>query len=284
MTSFGYLSYRHAKFGKIDSHIAVCAAARETLLQAMRTAELSSFRVIHGIVDSLWLYRDRKDTLKDYEQLCEEITRDTGFKLSIEGIYKWIVFLPSKVNPATKQVANRYFGCFEGTDEGKVRGIELRRHDTPLYFKKCQGEILEALYKCGGERELKEAARTKGIEIFEEYAARLERREVPPLELIITRRLSKELEEYSSRRQLSVNAASKLESEGLKLKAGQSVSYVISHYKEEKARTIPEEFVSEGSVFDSQRYVELLSDCCSTVLSPFGVSKKALLSRSRALS
>ena len=32
---FGYLSYRNAKFGKIDSHVAVCGYARRTLLQAM---------------------------------------------------------------------------------------------------------------------------------------------------------------------------------------------------------------------------------------------------------
>ena len=31
--------------------------------------------------------------------------------------------------------------------------------------------------------------------------------------------------------------------------------------------------------YDSQSYVELLADCCATVLSPFGVDKKVLMSR-----
>ncbi len=34
-------------------------------------------------------------------------------------------------------------------------------------------------------------------------------------------------------------------------------------------------------MYDSERYVELLADCCATVLSPFGVTKEVLLSRSR---
>jgi len=49
--------------------------------------------------------------------------------IRVEGIYNWIVFLPSKVSPKAP-VANRYFGRFlNGTI--KVRGLEVRRSDTP---------------------------------------------------------------------------------------------------------------------------------------------------------
>ena len=77
---FGYLSYRNAKFGKIDSHIAVCGYARRTLLQAMRLAEERDYRVIHGIVDSLWLSRPGA-TREDYLELCDRIKEETGFKI-----------------------------------------------------------------------------------------------------------------------------------------------------------------------------------------------------------
>jgi DNA polymerase elongation subunit (family B) len=278
---FGYLSYRNAKFGKIDSHIAVCALARKTLLDAMSTSEYNGFRVVHGIVDSLWLSK-RNATLSDYEELQRKIEQDTKFKIAIEGIYKWIVFLPSKTYSG-KQVANRYFGAFEGTNELKVRGIELRRHDAPLYFKKCQGEILDELKKCDNEKELRHCARWKCIEIFEKYAQDLEEHKVPSTQLIITRRLSKNLSDYSSPRQLSVNAASHLAKKGLTLQAGQSVSYVITRYKSSGVdRSLPEELLSEEE-YDSQRYIELLADCCATVLFPLGVTKKELLTRSQSL-
>jgi DNA polymerase elongation subunit (family B) len=286
--SFGYLSYRNAKFGKIDSHIAVCALARKTLLDAMRNSEYNGFRVVHGIVDSLWLSKENA-TKFDYEKLGEEIERNTKFKIAVEGIYKWIVFLPSKTYSG-KQVANRYFGAFEETNELKVRGIELRRHDSPLYFKKCQAEILDELVKCNNEIELRHCARWKCARIFEKYAQDLERHKVSPTQLIITRRLSKNINEYSSPRQLSVNAASHLARQGLTLQAGQSVSYVVTRYNSSGInRSLPEELLKqkcgteEGEEYDSQRYIELLADCCATVLHPLGVTKEELLTRSQSL-
>jgi DNA polymerase elongation subunit (family B) len=281
---FGYLSYRNAKFGKIDSHIAVCALARKTLVEAMRVSEYNGFRVVHGIVDSLWLEK-KNATESDYKELRARIEDETKFKLAFEGIYKWVVFLPSKTYPG-KQVANRYFGVFEETGEIKARGIEIRRRDAPLYLKKCQKEILEELAKCDNEQELRICARERCVEIFERYALDLETHRVPPTELLIKRRLSKNPGEYSSARQLSVNAASHLERHGLALKAGQSVSYVITRYKSSGVdRSLPEELVVGDSnlEYDSKRYVELLADACATVLSPLGVTKEELLTRSRSL-
>jgi hypothetical protein len=47
-------------------------------------------------------------------------------------------------------------------------------------------------------------------------------------------------------------------------------------------RAQPEELASYAE-YDSQRYVELLADCCATVLTPFSVTKHVLLTRSRPL-
>ncbi len=276
---FGYLSYRNATFGKIDSHIAVCGYARKTLLQAMRVAEKENFRVLHGIVDSLWLSKPGT-TREDYQELCDKIRSETKFKIVLEGIYKWIVFLPSKTD-SKNQVANRYFGCFEDTNEMKVRGVEYRRGDTPVYFKLFQKRIFEALSKCDDAGELRKTATTECVQIFHEFANRLERHDVSPIELLITRRLSKNLEEYRSKRQLSVSATSKLAEQGLKLQAGQAVSYVISNYRTAGTnRAVPEE-LAETTRYDSGRYVELLADCCSPVLSPFGVTQENLLTSSK---
>ena len=111
----------------------------------------------------------------------------------------------------------------------------------------------------------------------------MEQHDVPPLELLITRRLSKNLADYHSKRQLSVNAALKLEEQGLQLKAGQSVSYLITKYKTTGMNRATPEELSADSEYDSQRYVELLADCCDTILSPFGVDKRELLSRGESL-
>ena len=59
VTSFGYLGFNNAKFGRIDAHIAVCAFDRQILLHATRIAERHGFKVLHGIVDSIWGQEER---------------------------------------------------------------------------------------------------------------------------------------------------------------------------------------------------------------------------------
>lgn len=79
-----------------------------------------------------------------YLNLKKDIENKTGFLISIEWIYKWIVFDSSKENPELL-ILNRYFGVFEdGTI--KTRGIEARRHDTPPLFIKFQNELLQTVF------------------------------------------------------------------------------------------------------------------------------------------
>jgi DNA polymerase I len=58
VTCFGYLGYKNAKFGTVDGHMGVCAFGRNILFKASSLAEKRGFRVIHGIVDSLWLKKE----------------------------------------------------------------------------------------------------------------------------------------------------------------------------------------------------------------------------------
>src|SRR5215208_4477601 len=64
VTSFGYLGFNNAKFGRIDAHIAVCAFDRQILLQTAKIAERHGFRVLHGIVDSLWIQKKKNEATK----------------------------------------------------------------------------------------------------------------------------------------------------------------------------------------------------------------------------
>src|SRR2546426_1027775 len=266
VTSFGYLGYNNAKFGRIDAHIGVCAWDRKVLLDATRIAERSGFKLIHGIVDSLWLKRQGAEE-EDYKRLRREIEEETGFEISFEGIYKWVVFLPSKVEPGIL-VLNRYFGAYR-TGELKVRGIEARRHDTPVLFTKCQMEILELLARAdsiAGARELIPEC----LGVLEKYARAISNREVPPEFMIFTRNLSKKPGEYLNRT-IQSSVADQLSEEGIELHAGESVRYLITDYYSgsPRRRAAPESLVDDGTPYDVRRYVELLAEACSTVLEPF---------------
>src|SRR2546425_756266 len=191
--SFGYLGFKNARFGKIDAHIATCAFSRKVLKQAVAIAEAHGFRLVHGIVDSMWLKKPSA-TAEEYEELCSEISRELNLPISFEGIYKWVVFLNSKIDPRVP-VLNRYYGIFQdGTL--KVRGIDLRRHDTPGIVRQCQEEMLGVFSKANNSSEFKLLI-PKALNILERYAILLRKRKVPLEDLVIEKNLSKDPGEYT---------------------------------------------------------------------------------------
>ena len=262
VTSFGYLGFSNAKFGRIDAHIAVCAFARDVLLKSKKIAEEQEFEVLHGLVDSIWVKKDNAVvTINDYIQLKENIERKTGFEISFEGIYKWIVFLPSELDNRIP-VPNRYFGVFEdGTL--KIRGIDTRRHDTPVYFSNFQQELLETLATANNKKELKERIPEINF-IYKKYISSLRERQVPVTDLIFTKQLSKNYNEYENRNTVENNAIKILASEKEYLKAGQLLKYVIVDYKRRKA--IPYQLINDKTLYDVERYSELLTEIYDLII------------------
>ena len=265
VTTFGYLGFNNAKFGRIDAHIAVCAWDRKILLDTARIAERRGFEVMHGIVDSLWVQKAGADR-SDYLELKTEIESETGFALSFEGIYKWVAFLPSKVEPGVP-VLNRYFGAYQ-SGELKVRGVEARRHDTPLAFARCQMEILKVLAKADTVAEAKGKV-PECVEIFLRYAEALARHEIPAPELAFATNLSKAPDEYTTAT-VQHAAIKQLVGEGAKLHAGEGIRYIITDYKgKDSKRATPLDVVKDETKYDSERYIVLLAEACSSVLEPF---------------
>ncbi len=75
--------------------------------------------------------------------LCDRITAATGVTMALEGIYRWLVFLPSTQQEG-RPVPNRYFGVFtDGTL--RYRGLMCRRRDTPPLVRRAQEAVLARL-------------------------------------------------------------------------------------------------------------------------------------------
>jgi DNA polymerase-2 len=296
VTSFGYLGFNNAKFGRIDAHIAVCAFDRQILLQTVKIAEKYGFTILHGIVDSIWL-KKRDDLLRrattstpaasseyndNYLKLREVLERKVGFAISFEGVYKWLVFVNSKTNYQLP-VANRYFGAFEDGSL-KIRGIEARRHDTPPIFYKCQNEILE-LMATGNNLSEARGLMPAVNDIYHKYVRLLKENKVPLEELIFTKRTSKNSDEYQDRNTIENSAIINLSREGKSLKAGEALQYIIVDYYQKHSskiekRAMPAELIFDDETsnainYDLQRYTELLADSCNSVTKPFGLTLPA---------
>jgi DNA polymerase, archaea type len=271
VTSFGYLGFSNAKFGRIDAHIAVCAFARNILSQTMYIAEDMNFDVLHGIVDSIWVKKRDDAANNDYTNLKETIKKETGFDVSFEGVYKWIAFLPSEINSHIP-VLNRYFGVFEdGTI--KTRGIEGRRHDTPDFLVQCQNEILEILAQGNSIQDIKQNKLSLIIKKIKDNLSLLKYRKVESESLVFTKLLSKDYNQYHNRNTLENSAIKQLELNGEYLKAGQILKYVIMENSGPiLKRVLPIQLLdNKNYYYDIKRYSELLINTCNNIIKPFGI-------------
>jgi len=272
--AFGYLGFKNARFGKIDAHIATCAFARKVLKDTVCLAESKGFKLIHGIVDSIWL-RKKGATEKDYLNLKDEIESFTKLPVSFEGVYRWIVFLPSKTH-RNIPVLNRYYGVLRN---GKIkdRGIATRRRDTPPIIDRCTREVIQVLAEAKSALEFHRRL-PLALEIVREYVHILRSGNVPYRELAIRKHLSKDLAEYRHM-VLQVIAANQLAMENVTSNAGETVHYVITNSRSNLAskRVLALELCKSSQAYDVEAYVNLLFSAVETMLMPFGFNKRNLL-------
>ena len=271
--SFGYLGFKNARFGKIDAHIATCAFSRVVLDRAIAIAQSRGFRLVHGIVDSMWLTKPFA-TAADYEEMCKEIQGELHFLPSFEGQYRWIVFLNSKT-VLESGVLNRYYGILQdGTL--KIRGIDLRRHDTAQIVRDCQTQMLAVLSKADNAQEFRELI-PEALKLLKNYVSILRKGSVPIKDLVITRSMSKEPGEYTHRVPQGI-AAKHLINEGGSVHAGQQVSYVftLDDLQKSQGQALPAELTDDGTVYDPERYVDLLVSSAANLLLPFGYNSTSL--------
>ncbi|HXZ90766.1 MAG TPA: DNA polymerase domain-containing protein, partial [Candidatus Dormibacteraeota bacterium] len=276
--SFGYLGFKNARFGRIDAHIATCAFSRKIIREAVAIAESRGFKLVHGIVDSMWLKKTGAIPA-EYETLCNEIETQLHFPIGFEGLYKWIVFLNSHTNLRIP-VLNRYYGALKDR-KLKLRGIDLRKHDTPNIVKRCQFDMLTLFAHANNSTEFR-ALIPEALTIVKSYVNLIRDRIVPIEELTIEKRLSKNPTEYRNMVPQAI-AAQHLNREGMEVHAGQAVNYIVTRNKSPitQNRTLPVELASENDLVDSEWYTDLLLASTANLLLPFEynplILKKSIL-------
>jgi DNA polymerase elongation subunit (family B) len=273
VTCFGYLGFSNSKFGTVDGHIGVCAFAREAFLKATHIAEDEGFEVIHGIVDSLWLKKENA-TMEEYRHLCRLITDEIGVPINFEGYYNWIVFLPSTLHPHVS-VLNRYFGVMDN-GKVKVRGLEVRRSDTPRFIYNLQMEMISVLASAHDSAEFTQKI-PDVLRVVKDYQQKLINGEVPVWDLIITKHLSKNPKHY--RQHVSqVIAAEQLVKEGVEVHAGDNLNFVFTDSKNKRyhRRVLAEQLIDKDVHADTKKYLLLLYASAANLLSFKGYTAKSI--------
>lgn len=172
---FGYLGYRNARFGSIESYESVTAMARHLMTKAIEIASRRG-EVLHSLVDSLFV------RTSDPESLAEEIERELGYKIRVQAVYRWLVFPKSEIGLG---VPSRYFGRLSGGGM-KVKGI-LRR-DMPPFIRSLIEEAMGILEQASDSESLVSAL-SEVDSLFNEAVSRLRRGDVSEELLVIERRV-----------------------------------------------------------------------------------------------
>jgi len=273
VSCFGYLGYKNARFGRIEAHESVNAFSRDAILCAKEIAERRGYQFIHAIVDCMWLKKDGA-TEADYEGLAKQVGDATGIDISLEGIYNWILFPSSKMDPHIP-TANRYVGWYTNS-EIKIRGIELRRRDTPVFIKRMQGEMLQIFGAAKNVAEV-EALVPAALVKAKEHIDLLRSGKADPLELVVRRHISREADQYANR-SASAEVTKALEEAGIHLAPGEMIEYVIvdASGKKKPQKAIPLALYSLDDGYDIEKYTEMTLKGVETLLLPFGWDMEGL--------
>jgi DNA polymerase-2 len=256
VTAYGYLRFREFKLGIASSHMATCAYAREILLQAAGLAEEKGFEVVHGIIDSMYL--KRKDlSEEEVRELCREIEQLTGIPVSFEGLFKWIVFLPS-INDAYRPLPARYFGAyaFGGV---KARGIEVRQKNVPELVKKFQEKVLEEMSLHSTKKEIVEKV-PDFCSMLREIISNLDNADASLLSCRVNVSKTSYANDIPQKRVIQ-----RLKKKGIPVLPGQRLQFIFSR----RGVVLLEEYKGNP---DREYYARLLVRSLFVLLQPLGIS------------
>ncbi|TKX84526.1 type B DNA-directed DNA polymerase, partial [Halorubrum sp. SS5] len=258
---FGYQGFSNAKFGRIECHEAINAFAREILLTAKQRLEAGGWRVVHGIVDSIWVTPDPDvddDAREDLEALATEITERVEIRLEHEAHYDWVAFVPQRESDAG--ALTKYFGKVAGDDDFKVRGIEARQRSTPPFIEDVQRDCLDQL----------DATRSPDAVLgrLERAIGELQAGNVEVERLVERNRVSKPLEGYSQNTQ-NVAALKRVREQDLAVHPGQDIEYVVVD-DDKSSRDRVALAHEEIETYDASYYETQLVRAVESVFSPLG--------------
>ncbi|QZX99808.1 type B DNA-directed DNA polymerase [Halobaculum rubrum] len=275
VSCFGYQGFSNAKFGRIECHESINAFAREILLDAKAALEEGGWRVLHGIVDSIWVTpapEVAESDRRSLDDIAAEVSGETQIELEYEGAFDWVAFCPRRGGDGG--ALTRYFGRRRGVeypDDGlgdavKTRGIESRQDDTPAWIAQLQSTLIRTL------------DRTHDVEAVVSKLAsalgRLEREELPPTDLLITQRVSKRAEQYRHET-VTVAALKRAKWKNCALAPGQRVEYLVfddAAHGLGRVRLSHEELRS----YDTGWYRKQAIRAAESVLSPLGWDRERI--------
>ena len=141
------------RYGNVLVFEEINRLSREILIKTKDIVQKLGYELIYADTDSVFIKNSSGIATTDqYEKIVSILRKETGLPISIEHNFKFLVLLPLEASEKIEAL-KQYYGV---THEGKlvVRGVEIRRHDTPNLIKQFQTELLSTLFDCKSKEEI----------------------------------------------------------------------------------------------------------------------------------
>ena len=113
--------------------------ARKILLQTKDIVQKAGFELIYADTDAVF-FKKNGATRKDYEEIMNQLIRETSLQMTLEFHYKFLVLL--YVEADEKMEARKHYFGLTYDNQLITRGTETRRHDSPAFIKEFQRTLL----------------------------------------------------------------------------------------------------------------------------------------------
>jgi DNA polymerase elongation subunit (family B) len=272
---YGYSGCFANRFSNVATYEEVNRVARHILVKTLNIALSKGFKIIYGDSDSIFI-KKKNAKKQDYENLRNTIQKETDLRITLDRHYKFLVLLPKEADPDI-EATKRYFGKLMSGDL-HYRGIELRRHDYPVFLKQFQKKLLEILFDAKDAELVKREQYQKAYNYVTETCNKVARGKIAWKKLIVSKVLRKPVKEYKSALP-HVIAALQLIQKGKKVKTGEVIDflYVNTAHINPFRRVVPAAILNSNyHYYDKKKYSEMVLDVAETVLNVFGFNRKQL--------
>ena len=201
----------------------------------------------------------------------DQLIRKTGLQMTLEFHYKFLILL--YVEADEKMVARKHYFGLTYDNQLITRGVETRRHDSPIFIKEFQRTLLSKLFDCDTYKEVLTAGYENALLYITQSIDKLMNGEVQVTDLVIFKLLRQNIEKYRSLFP-HVAASIRLNVSGVITNRGDNIQYVHtdSNHTDPLFRITPTKLISSES-YDREKYLEMLFDSAEAALSIFGFNR-----------
>jgi DNA polymerase elongation subunit (family B) len=272
---YGYSGCFANRFNNVACYEEINRIARETLIDAMNIAMRDGFEVIYADSDSLFVKKEGA-CREDFEALARKISGEKGLPIALDKHFKFLVLLKQEADP-NLDATRRYFGKLTN-GELFYRGIELRRHDYPLFIKDFETRLMGILFDAESAEEIWKTQYKKAFNYVIEACDLIRTGKVPLNDLVVSKSLRRRVNDYRSLFP-HVVAAIQLIQMGKQVKSGDAIDfiYVNAEHRNPFRRVTPAEALDGcNQHYDRDKYIEMILDVAETILGTFGFNRKSL--------